>query len=162
MNNLDLRTSIIYVLTFVIVVLLIVLKKQDDVNKNNALKEKLEQVETEEQSQVHETYPESPEPKERGRIGIIIDDFGYRNDEVSDGFLELDARLTYAVIPGHAHSASFGEKAVSAGFEVIVHMPMENTGKTYGEEEFVLMTDMDKETIERRLINEEEYGDQKL
>ena len=30
---------------------------------------------------------------------------------------------------------------------------MENTGKTYGEEEFVLMTDMDKETIERRLKN---------
>ena len=44
MNNLDLRTPIIYVLTFVIVVLLIVLKKQDDANKNNALKEKLEQV----------------------------------------------------------------------------------------------------------------------
>ena len=153
MNNLDLRTSIIYVLTFVIVVLLIVLKKQDDANKNNALKEKLEEVETGEQSQVNEIYPKSPEPKERGRIGIIIDDFGYRNDEVSDGFLELDARLTYAVIPGHAHSASFGEKAVSAGFEVIVHMPMENTGKTYGEEEFVLMTDMDKETIERRLKN---------
>lgn len=153
MNNLDLRTPIIYVLTFVIVVLLIVLKKQDDANKNNALKEKLEQVETGEQSQVYEIYPKSPEPKERGRIGIIIDDFGYRNDEVSDGFLELDARLTYAVIPGHAHSTSFGQKAVSAGFEVIVHMPMENTGKTYGEEEFVLMTDMDKETIERRLKN---------
>ena len=153
MNNLDLRTPIIYILTFVIVVLLIVLKKQDDANKNNALKEKLEQVETGEQSQVYEIYPKSPEPKERGRIGIIIDDFGYRNDEVSDGFLDLDARLTYAVIPGHAHSASFGQKAVSAGFEVIVHMPMENTGKTYGEEEFVLMTDMDKETIERRLKN---------
>ena len=153
MNNLDLRTPIIYVLTFVIVVLLIVLKKQDDANKNNVLQEKLEQVETEEQSQIYEIYPKSPEPKERGRIGIIIDDFGYRNDEVSDGFLELDAHLTYAVIPGHAHSASFGQKAVSAGYEVIVHMPMENTGKTYGEEEFVLMTNMDKETIERRLKN---------
>ena len=78
MNNLDLRTSIIYVLTFVIVVLLIVLKKQDDANKNNALKEKLEEVETGEQSQVNEIYPKSPEPKERGRIGIIIDDFGYK------------------------------------------------------------------------------------
>ena len=153
MNNLDLRTSIIYVLTFVIVVLLIILKKQDDANKNNALKEKLEEVESKEELKAHEVYTKSPQPKERGRIGIIIDDFGYRNDEVSDGFLELDASLTYAVIPGHAHSASFGEKAVSAGFEVIVHMPMENTGKTYGEEEFVLMTDMDKETIERRLKN---------
>ena len=59
MNNLDLRTPIIYVLTFVIVVLLIVLKKQDDANKNNALKEKLEQAETGEQSQVYEFYPNS-------------------------------------------------------------------------------------------------------
>jgi len=30
---------------------------------------------------------------------------------------------------------------------------MENTGKTYGEEDFVLMTKMDNETIERRLNN---------
>ena len=32
-------------------------------------------------------------------------------------------------------------------------MPMENTGKTYGEEEFVLMTAMDSETIQRRINN---------
>ena len=83
----------------------------------------------------------------------IFDDFGYRNDEISDGFLNLAARLTYAIIPGHEHSTSFGEKAVTAGYEVIVHMPMENTGKTYGEEEFVLMTYMDNETIERRVKN---------
>ena len=89
----------------------------------------------------------------RGVIGIVIDDFGYRNDEISDGFLELDARLTYAIIPGHRYSTSFGEKAVESGYEVIVHMPMENTGKTYGEEEFVLMTAMDNETIQRRLNN---------
>ena len=83
----------------------------------------------------------------------MIDDFGYRNDEISDGFLELDARLTYAIIPGHRHSTSFGEKAVESGYEVIVHIPMENTGKTYGEEEFVLMTTMDNETLQRRLNN---------
>ena len=32
-------------------------------------------------------------------------------------------------------------------------MPMENTGKTYGEEDFVLTTKMNNETIERRLKN---------
>jgi len=51
------------------------------------------------------------------------------------------------------YSTSFGEKAANAGYEVIVHMPMENTGKTYGEEKFVLMTDMDSETIKRRINN---------
>ena len=94
-----------------------------------------------------------PEPDYKGKIAIIIDDFGYRNDYVTDGFLALKADLTYAVIPGHEHSYFFSEKAKSAGFEVIVHMPMENTGKTYGEEQFVLKTDMDVETIQRRVIS---------
>ena len=103
------------------------------------------------QDKPHKISPEIPAPVLKGKIGIIIDDFGYRNDEVSDGFLKLDAHLTYAIIPGHKYSTSFGEKAVKAGYEVIVHIPMENTGKTYGEEEFVLTTEMDNETIQRRV-----------
>ena len=46
------------------------------------------------------TFPQKPEPSIKGIIGLVIDDFGYRNDEISDGFLELDARLTYAVTQG--------------------------------------------------------------
>ena len=151
MTKFDLRTPIIYVLTIIIVILLIILKKMDDRAKEQELEKKMEQVETEKEDKPHKISPEIPPPLLKGKIGIIIDDFGYRNDEVSDGFLELDAYLTYAVIPGHEYSTSFGEKAIKAGYEVIVHMPMENTGKTYGEEEFVLKTEMDNETIQRRV-----------
>ena len=151
MKRFDLRTPIIYVLTFIILVLLIVLKKTDDFNKEQALKNSTQEIEIEKKDKPHKIYPETPPPSIKGSIGIIIDDVGYRNDEISDGFLDLDAHLTYAIIPGHEHSASFGQKAIDSGFEVIVHMPMENTGKTYGEEEFVLMTEMDSETIKRRL-----------
>ena len=151
MTKFDLRTPIIYVLTVIIVILLIILKKMDDRAKEQELEKKMEQVEIEKEDKPHKISPEIPPPALKGKIGIIIDDFGYRNDEVSDGFLELDAYLTYAVIPGHEYSTSFGEKAVKAGYEVIVHMPMENTGKTYGEEEFVLTTEMDNETIQRRV-----------
>ena len=108
-------------------------------------------LEAEKEDKAHKISPEISPPVLKGKIGIIIDDFGYRNDEVSDGFLELDAYLTYAIIPGHEYSTFFGEKATKAGYEVIVHMPMENTGKTYGEEEFVLTTEMDNETIQRRI-----------
>ena len=52
--------------------------------------------------------------KVRGIIAIVIDDFGYRNDAVSEGFLDLDARLTYAVIPGHEHSQSLAKNAQNA------------------------------------------------
>ena len=155
MKKFDLRTPIIYVLTFIIVVLLIVMKKMDDDGKEQRLQETMEKVEIKKKKKERSdiTLPEKPKPELKGRIGIIIDDFGYRNDEISDGFLEIDAHLTYAIIPGHRYSTSFGEKAVDAGYEVIVHMPMENTGKTYGEEDFVLTTKMNNETIERRLKN---------
>ena len=153
MKKFDFRTPIIYVLTFIIVVLLIVMKKMDDDSKEQRLQETMEKIETKKKERSDITLPEKPKPEVKGRVGIIIDDFGYRNDEISDGFLEIDAHLTYAKIPGHRYSTSFGEKAVDAGYEVIVHMPMENTGKTYGEEDFVLTTKMNNETIERRLKN---------
>ena len=153
MKKFDFRTPMIYILTSIIVILLIIMKKMDDEKKEQDLENRMVEVESrKEEDDVSDTIlPEKPTPIMRGVIGIVIDDFGYRNDEISDGFLELDARLTYAIIPGHRYSTSFGEKAVESGHEVIVHMPMENTGKTYGEEDFVLMTAMDNETIQRRL-----------
>ena len=155
MKKFDFRTPMIYILTFIILILLIIMKKMDDESKEQDLQDRMVEVEKkkEEKDSSDVILPKKPTPILKGIIGIVIDDFGYRNDEISDGFLELDARLTYAIIPGHRYSTSFGEKAVESGYEVIVHMPMENTGKTYGEEEFVLMTTMDNETIERRLNN---------
>ena len=155
MKKFDFRTPMIYTLTSIIVILLIIMKKMDDEKKEQDLENRMAEVESrkEERDVSDAILPQKPTPIMKGVIGIVIDDFGYRNDEISDGFLELDARLTYAIIPGHRYSTSFGEKAVKSGHEVIVHMPMENTGKTYGEEEFVLMTAMDNETIQRRLNN---------
>lgn len=158
MKNIDLKTPMIYFLMIIIVILLIVLKKMDDESKQNYEKDlQIEKVEKIEEKKVEISKEEVLEEKKEsiniGNIAIVIDDFGYRNDKISDGFLEIDASLTYAIIPGHNYSTSFAEKAVGAGYEVIVHMPMENTGKTYGEEKFVLMTDMDSETIKRRINN---------
>lgn len=146
----------------IIVILLIVLKKMDDqankINQENIQKGPIEKIKEVEEEKVFKNKEEDKLNKNDsstslGEISIVIDDFGYRNDDVSDGFLKINANLTYAIIPGHNYSTSFGEKAVNAGYEVIVHMPMENTGKTYGEEKFVLMTDMDSETIKRRINN---------
>jgi len=91
------------------------------------------------------------EEEVRGNIVIIIDDFGYRDDNVSEGFLLLDANLTFAVIPGHHNSKVFAAKAEQRGFEVIVHMPMESTTKTPGEKEYILTTSMTSTEIEKRV-----------
>ena len=153
----DYKTLIIYVLTLFVIVLLIVLKKQQD-----HLKELEDEVviETEKSTVVPDTLKQesldkspdvtAPVPM-RGVIGLIIDDFGYRNDHVSNGFLNLSGKLTYAIIPGHEYSQMFSKKAYDAGYEIIVHMPMENIGKTYGEEEYVLMSYFQDDEIKDRI-----------
>ena len=87
----------------------------------------------------------------RGNIVIIIDDFGYRDDNVSEGFLSLDADITFAIIPGHQNSKVFAAKADQNGYEVIVHMPMESTNETRGEEEYKLTTSMTSDEIESKV-----------
>ncbi|RMF07583.1 MAG: divergent polysaccharide deacetylase family protein [Candidatus Neomarinimicrobiota bacterium] len=102
-----------------------------------------------------ESTEEQPVPVRRppslGEIAIIIDDFGYRDDAVSQGFLELKVPLTFAVIPGHRYSRSFAEAANRKGFEVIAHMPMETHGKVRGEEDYRLLTSMSATAIRQRL-----------
>ena len=152
----DYKTLAIYVLTLFVVVLLIVLKKQQD----HLTELESEVVETEVPKVYSDSLKEKPAEAEdfeitqipmRGVIGIIIDDFGYRNDHISNGFLEIPAKLTYAIIPGHDHSQSFSKKAYDAGYEIIVHLPMENIGKTYGEEEYVLMSYFQDDEIKSRI-----------
>jgi Uncharacterized protein conserved in bacteria len=91
-------------------------------------------------------------PKKRvGTIVLVIDDFGYRNDQVSDGFLDLGIPITCAIIPGHAQSRKFAQKANAAGQEVIIHMPMESTIPESGEEDYKIKAGMISEEIEWRI-----------
>ena len=152
MKNPDYRSSLIYLLTLFVVVLLIVLKRQQDhLDKlEDEIAFDMEEIVDEPPIEVEKVPPE-PIPPLRGIIGLIIDDFGYRNDDVSRGFLDIPAKLTFAVIPGHEHSRSFSKNAVSAGYEIMVHMPMENIGKTFGEEEFVLMNYFQDNELVRRV-----------
>lgn len=94
---------------------------------------------------------EPPPPAHAGTLAVIIDDFGYRNDPVSEGFLNLETELTFAVIPGHEFSQYFSRRADKKGFEVIVHMPFEANFPTRGEEEFILTTDMTSAELEVRI-----------
>ena len=152
----DYKTLAIYVLTLFVVVLLIVLKKQQDhlTDLENDIVE-TEITTTSPDTLEEQTSSQTPVETEkipiRGVIGLIIDDFGYRNDHVSNGFLQLPGKLTYAIIPGHDYSQLFSKKAYDAGYEIIVHLPMENIGKTYGEEEYVLMSYFQDDEIKNRI-----------
>ena len=89
--------------------------------------------------------------KEISSIVLVIDDFGYRNDAISDGFLNLPIPITCAVLPGHKQSSPVAKKAVSAGKEVIIHMPMQSSVASKGEDEFKLKVGMTSQEIEWRL-----------
>ena len=126
---------------------------------NVATLRKLDMV-TQSPAPIHETDIEEVEPlleKAKqpkviaGKIILVIDDFGYRNDSVSDGFLRLNVPITCAIIPGHSQSSHFATKAIAAGQEVIIHMPMESTLNTPGEDEYKLKSGMTSEEIEWRM-----------
>ena len=152
----DYKTLAIYVLTLFVVVLLIVLKKQQDhltELENDIVETEITTIspDTLEEQTSSQTPVETAKVPMRGVIGLIIDDFGYRNDHISNGFLQLPGKLTYAIIPGHDYSQLFSKKAYDAGYEIIVHLPMENIGKTYGEEEYVLMSYFQDDEIKNRI-----------
>ena len=158
----DYKTLAIYVLTLFVVVLLIVLKKQQDHLtdlENDIVETEITTIspDTLEEQTSSQTPVETEKIPMRGVIGLIIDDFGYRNDHVSNGFLQLPGKLTYAIIPGHDYSQLFSKKAYDAGYEIIVHLPMENIGKTYGEEEYVLMSYFQDDEIKNRINKAFDY-----
>jgi len=87
----------------------------------------------------------------KGRIVIIIDDFGYSYGSVEQGFLKLNPSVTFSVIPGHTHSQKIARLAVRYGHQVMIHMPMEPLKYHGGEESFMIMDGMDQFEVEYRI-----------
>jgi len=88
----------------------------------------------------------------KGRIGLIIDDFGYIYNRLTDGFMSLETKLTFSIIPGHRFSQILAEEALAAGHEVMVHMPMEPEDYNgRDEEEYILLYGMDPDIVTARI-----------
>ena len=65
------------------------------------------------------------EPITKPKLAIVIDDFGEDRRGVEE-MLNINAKLTIAVMPADDFSTEDAEKAHAKGHEVILHMPMEN------------------------------------
>lgn len=61
------------------------------------------------------------------RIVLILDDVGYSERELN-ALATLDARLTFAVIPGTPRARHSAEMLAGRGYEVLCHIPMEPMG----------------------------------
>lgn len=148
-NNLIKYKRIIWALSIAVVILILsnysALRKLDLIIR--APFDKIEEIE----EPVFQDSVVIDDKKNANIIVLVIDDFGYRNDSISDGFLDLPVPITCAVLPGHNQSSRFAKKAINAGKEVIVHMPMQSAITSSGEDEFKLKIGMTSEEIEWRL-----------
>ena len=148
-NNLIKYKRIIWALSIAVAILILsnysALRKLDLIIR--APLDKIEEIE----EPVFQDSVVIDDKKNANIIVLVIDDFGYRNDSISDGFLELPVPITCAVLPGHNQSSRFAKKAINAGKEVIVHMPMQSAIASLGEDEFKLKIGMTSEEIEWRL-----------
>lgn len=87
----------------------------------------------------------------KGRVVLIIDDFGYAFGDTERGFLNLNRAVTFSVIPGHSYSKSIAREAYRRGHPVMIHMPMEPLKYYGGEEEYMIMDGMGEPEIEYRI-----------
>lgn len=81
------------------------------------------------------------------KIALIIDDMGYRNDEVVDGFFKLHQNLTFSIIPGLEKSKRIAQRAAEEGREVMIHLPMEPLESRVEDDGFTILTEMSPEEI---------------
>jgi uncharacterized protein len=58
-------------------------------------------------------------------LAIVVDDFGYYNNDLLDDFCQLDSNITFAIIPGLDNSTDVMFSAEASGHETMIHMPME-------------------------------------
>ncbi|NNE44455.1 MAG: divergent polysaccharide deacetylase family protein, partial [Gemmatimonadetes bacterium] len=69
--------------------------------------------------------PANVDLKSTPRIAVVFDDLGYRMDGLAADLLGLPIKLTFAVLPGLAHSQNYAAAAARRGHDVILHLPME-------------------------------------
>jgi len=58
------------------------------------------------------------------KIALIIDDIGHSRS-LADQFVELQATLTFSVLPHLAYSRQLAQELHHQGYEVMLHQPME-------------------------------------
>jgi len=152
MKKIDFKLGIIVTLLFFVAILWRILmeKNQEIKNLNTDIEQLSDALEKDLVTKPSKATLKKPE-NYQGDIALIIDDFGYRNDEISDGFLAFKVPMTFAVIPGHRYSSLMGELSEKFGFEVIIHMPMESHAITEGEESFILRENLSEIEIKNRV-----------
>lgn len=94
--------------------------------------------------------PREPFPQGRGRIAIVLDDWGNSLRQIP-ALSEIRRPLTVAVLPGLPYSERVSQEARRHGHQVLLHMPMEPMNPDEPQEPDTLLTGMSRQQIRDRL-----------
>lgn len=103
-------------------------------------KEKTEKQVPPEKSKKDEVNDKKP------KLAFIIDDFGYSQEPITK-FVTLDCPITFAVLPYRPFTQLAADSAITAGKQVMIHLPMEPISRAAQSEEITIMADMAPEKI---------------
>jgi uncharacterized protein len=92
--------------------------------------------------------PSQEEEIVKGRIALVIDDFGDRLDGLVTEFFNLDGKITVSVIPGRRLSTRVAKEANARGCEIILHLSMEPLHAAFREDGYTIMTKMPRADIQ--------------
>ena len=84
------------------------------------------------------------------RVAIIVDDGGY-GGSTTDVILSLTTRLTLSILPNTPYGTALANEATLLGFEVMLHMPMENMSRDLLHEGQI-ETHMNESDIQRLML----------
>jgi polysaccharide deacetylase 2 family uncharacterized protein YibQ len=98
---------------------------------------------------IEKEKPVLPPKAFRGKIAIVLDDFGYNLNNLP-ALSRIKEPLTLAILPNLAYSGDVSRKATRLGFEIILHLPMQPKEKFRLEKETIMIS-MGKEDIRRIL-----------
>lgn len=89
-----------------------------------------------------------PAPTGRPRLALVIDDGGYGGTFV-ETILSLGPKLTLAILPYTPHGTELADRASELGFEILLHMPMENVDPKLYPHQGQLMTTMAEDEVRK-------------
>ena len=123
------------------------------------LREAKERASGENYANEKKTAPAAPDTKAaqlpdkaRAKLAIIIDDVGYPSPFI-DEYRKFDGKLTFSILPFQHESASYARMLYHAGFEIMIHIPMEP--EDYPEKEpgeGALFVSDSRDEVEQKLI----------
>jgi len=90
---------------------------------------------------------------EKAKVALLIDDFGYTNDNrlLQAFFKDLSIPFTVSIIPGTRFADEIAKIAHQEGKQIIVHMPMQPKGNFNNQYKWIIMEGMSRSRIKEQI-----------